>query len=218
MTTYTQLQTDVQSWAIADDQAARVPTFITLAEERHRWGITGSDGERNQHDGAIRVRANERRARIQGNGTPYLPLPDPYLEHRLLQFVGATQRDRELFYTEPNNMSFNATWRPTRYTIERDELHFNGNVPDNLQVEMWYYVPFSPLSDENPSNWLSLNAYGCYLWAAIAEMHHYNQDHDENLKAETKYRQSLRPLMRSEMRARRSQGQLRVVMAGRSTP
>lgn len=218
MTTYTQLQTDVASWIIGDDVTAQIPTFILLAEERHKWGGVDEDGARTQHRGAIRVRDMERRARTNGSDSQYIALPDPFLEHRSLKFTGTTQRDQELDYVGHEHLEFMQHARPTRYTIVRKEFAFNGIVPTTLELEIFYYVGFTPLSATNATNWLSLNAYGCYLWATIAEGQAYLQDLEAAVFAERKYSQAVKALMRSELRARHSQGMNRVVISGRSTP
>ena len=216
MTTYTQLVADVEKWAIADDQSASVPTLIALAEDRHRWGAVGPDGRRNKSRGAIRVRANERRATISGNDTRFLPLPDPYDEHRVLRLANATKRDRNFTYVEPESLLIQAEREATAYTITRTEIEFDNVIPATSSIEMVYFEPFARVTSSNPTNWLLTNVYAAYLWAAIAEMQYLLQDVDQISIAETKYDQIVSALMESEARSTVKQG--RVVMQALPNP
>ena len=216
--TYDQLKADIVNWMIGEDVANVVPTFIALAEERHKWGIVGPDGRRYSDKGAVRVRDMGRRARRFGDGSPYISIPTDMLEHRRLQYVALTERDRQLDFVGSENMGFSAHWKPTKYTINRREFEFNGNLPTGSEIEILYYAPFTPLSDINPTNWLLQNCYGAYLYGALCEADTYTQDDERILLWENKYAQIVAGLMASEHRARRSQGQLRVKMSGRSTP
>lgn len=218
MTTYAQLQTDIEGWLIANDLTATIPTWIVLGEERIKWGVVGDAGRRSQEKGAVRVRNMERRARAVGNGTPYLPFPPNMLEHRRMQFTGSTQRDRDLDYVGAENMSYSANQRPTRYTIEREEFEFNGSLPDTLEVEILYYEPYAALANPTDTNWLLTNAYGVYLFAALCEGNIHTQDDERQSLLETEYAGRVRALMDSEHRARRTQGPRSVRLRGRSTP
>ncbi len=218
MSSYTDLQTDVASWLVAEDVSAQIPTFIRLAEDRHKWGAVVEGPHRRQQQGAIRVRDMERRARANGVDSRYLALPADHLEHRWMQYVGSTQRDRELVYAPSERLATSLKTRPTRYTITRNEIQFNGVATTTMEFEIVYYAPFTPLSAENATNWLLDNAYGAYLFGALCEAVPYLEDDGRMALWEGKYSQIVTALMGSEQRARRSQGMLSVQMGGRSTP
>ncbi len=218
LSTYAQLQTDIASWIVGEDITAQIQTFIRLAEDRHKLGIVGPDGKRNPEQGAIRLRTMERRATLPGNGTPFLPTPPNMLEHRRLQYVGSTERDRELTYNGSENFAFNAHWKPNRYTITRNEFEFNGNVPTSSTIECLYYEPLTPLSDNNQTNDLLDLSYGAYLFGSLCEADIYTHDDRRVEVWEQKYAACVAGIMHTERRQRRSQGQLRLMMKGRSTP
>lgn len=214
---YATLQTDIAKWLIGDDLTAEIPTFIELAEDRHTWGVVGVDGVNRTGEGAIRVRAMEKRARAVGENSPYLPFPAQFgfLEHRSLQYVGNTRREIELQYAGKESLEFVTDNRPTRYTIQREEFAFNGNLASGLEVELIYYAPFPRLTATTTSNWLLENVYGAYLFGALCEANFYTHDDERQILWEGKYAQIVNGLMASESRARRSQGKRAVKLRNR---
>ena len=167
-TDYNTLLADIDDWLIREDVSVKSDRLIQLAEDRHV--------------GDIRVRAQLKRSRANGNGTVYLPLPLGYIDMRRMIYTTATPY--ELIQVSPEGMSdrvrANANTRISYYAIH-EELEFDQPLLTTEEVEMVYWARFTRLSSSNLTNWLVENAYGCYLYGALVAAAPYVAD-DERVQ------------------------------------
>lgn len=208
MASYGQLKTDIAAWLVGDDISATIPSIVLLAEQRHRFGLVQETAADGRYYGAIRVRDMERRARLEGNGTEYLPMPMNILEHRSLAFVYDGIAGPALDYIEPAGFPLSArrdnTAIPTAYTITRNEFRFNIALTDDHIAECVYFTPYAPLVDDADTNWLLDNAYSLYLFGALCEAAPYIEDDHRIALWEGKYAQAAKAVNRTEQRARQA--------------
>ena len=156
ISTYAELQTAVANWLARDDLTARVPEFISLAEDRIA------------HD--LRIRAMETSADITISAQT-AALPTGFLQQRRL-YLNADNA-RNLQYLTPDN--FWTKWasvssgEPEVFTIEGENFVF-GPAPDSTYTgKCLYYKRFDALSDDADTNWILTNARGLYLYGALLE-------------------------------------------------
>lgn len=200
---------DIVTWIRGDDIEAQIPSFIALAEDRHKWGAADRAGKKGTHHESIRVREMEKRVTLTGVNSFYLPLPADYLEHRRLTLLRGSLNDLPLKFigadmiasTVRDNRANN--W-PTGYTIVGTDIEFNDTLSDQSSVSLAYYAPFSPLVADTDTNWLLDNAYGAYLWGALAEAEPFLQDDGRTVLWEQKYAMVLSGLTNSDIRSRTS--------------
>jgi hypothetical protein len=180
--TYTELKANVAAWLNRSDLTSVIPTFIELAEERlrdlrlHRFTTSTT----------LTVPA----------GQDYVALPTDFLELRSL-----VSGSEDWHNCTPDRLA-----RLTE--LGTDEKAFsisNGRInlayaPDaDLDLSVSYYASLAALSDSNPSNWVSLNHPGVYLWASLAEAASYVVNDAAEAKFDSKFARSVELLRQQDV-------------------
>lgn len=215
MTTYAQLQTDVAAWIVRDDLAAQIPSFIRLAEARINRAVrvmametdatwlVDSTGEYTLPDGFLGFR----HVAVNDAVTPhaeYLP-PDKFTERKLASTFG--------YLLKQGGPSI-------VYTVESSKLKVSPAPAgsDTVSMNVAYYAPFTPLSDANVSNWLSLNSYDTYLYATLRVAAEYIDDEALEDRYDGKFVSTVEDLHQSQKRARNRGGAMKRVAGGGTRP
>ncbi len=207
MASYAELKQDIADWLVAADISAKIPAFVRLAEDRHKWGVIAPNGKRSDYGGAIRVREMERRARSVGNNTDLLATPPDMLEFKTLSpvvdgvvgapltFLGLQEFANQVRQPSGSTLRF--------YTVQRREFRLDGALAETSELELIYYAPFPALNEDTDTNWLLDNCYHAYLYGTLCEAEPYIQD-DRQLLWEEQYAKAVRGLNRTERAAQRS--------------
>lgn len=164
MTTYSQLRTDIAEWTNNEstELEAQLDTLIDLAERRLA------------RDADLRLFRTYATATTT-EADPYLYMPVDCLVVRQLRFVnGEILRLRPLSFIReywPNEV---LTARPKYYAHRDDRFIVLAPTPAQaLDVEASYTFRPNGLSADNPSTWLSNQAYDALLFAALIEAGSY---------------------------------------------
>lgn len=155
---YGELKTAVANWLGRDSLTARVPEFISLAEDRIY--------------GTLRVRELETNADLTTVASQRTnALPTGYLQFRALYVAGSPNRRLE-YRTPVNYWSIYASStaaKPVVFTIEGENVLF-GPVPDAIYtVTTLYYKELTAFSSDSDSNALFLKYRGLWLYGALLE-------------------------------------------------
>jgi hypothetical protein len=146
ITNYGDLKSEIAGWLARSDQAARIPTFIAMAESRMWNG--GSDLLPGIEITPLRTREMETTATLTvANDTATLPAD--FLELRRLYWINA------------GNDS------PTSYTIEDGKLVFPDVASSTIQIA--YYRSLPAMSADSDTNAILLRYPGIYLHGALTE-------------------------------------------------
>lgn len=110
----------------------------------------------------------------------YTDLPAQFLEMRNFQLNTSPKRTLELQSPEfidslpdgnvpgiPRYFCIISTQEPDGTLHDQIQLAPAPNAP--VEAEMAYWRKFTPLSVDNPDNWMLLNAPDVYLWGSLAE-------------------------------------------------
>ena len=157
-----ELKTAVANWAERDDDTARIPEFVSLAED--------SIGQE------LRVRAMETTTDLTVSSQE-TALPTGFVQQRRLYRDNEASR---LEYFPPEDFwirnAKSETGTPKLYTIEGDNLVV-GPAPDVSQTfKLLFYKKFTALSDDSDTNWIFTNARGLYLFGTLIELSMYHED------------------------------------------
>lgn len=159
---YTPLLSRVADWMFRPDLTAKIPTFISLAE------------------GAIFRELRLRQTEIILSGstssaTISLPAGTRSIERLAITADGV---QHTLDYTTPNGIEplTYSTGRPTRYTVENQAIRLL-TAPGSAYDFALHYIPnLLPITADNPSNWLSVNAPDLYLYGALLQAASFTMD------------------------------------------
>jgi hypothetical protein len=161
---YSDLQTNIAQYLHRTDLAAKIPSFISLAES------------------TIFRELQVKELQISASGTTtagYADLPSDFgtVSKVTVTYNGDT---RNLDYlAEPVEAS--GVYQPTTYSLELDKLKINGSGTG--QAYTLFYIPvILPLSDSNSTNWLLDNAYDLYFYASALETARYVRNDGEIAK------------------------------------
>ena len=193
MSSYETLLTDLHSYLQRDDLEPQYATFVRLAED--------------QHARDVRCRAMTTRVTLPGEGTTSIALPEDFLEMRSLSADGEVRQ--QLIQVSPEALTNRRDVKPmpagmaqpTYYSI-LDTLEFDTIVSVEASVSMVYWARLPRLSETNLTNWLVSNAYGCYLFGALAEAAPYIADDDRLTVWVSMYRASVDALVDSDKKSR----------------
>lgn len=165
--TYTQLQTLVPQYAERTDDAfaAQVPTFIALAENRLATEMK-QQGFQSVVSGTLPVTASMAKPSFWKETISFyytnasgerLPISLRPLEYVRNYWPNSSSQSTPRFYADYNATHF--LFGPTPSTA--------------FDFELVYYARLQPLSEENESNWLTLNAPQALFAAIMVEACRY---------------------------------------------
>ena len=171
---YNELKTAINDWGKRNDAAAKVDTFIDLAEA----------------DIWRELRIRDMQTRDTGNlSGRTLALPADYLESRKLRL--ATTPPRELMFRVPEAMNIsNESGTPTDYTIT-DQIEFNRTPDSTYAYELLYFKSLTALSGSNTTNAVLTRFPMVYLYGSLK--HYFDWAQNEGLagKYEAKFERAL---------------------------
>lgn len=164
MDTYTALQTEIAAWLDREDLAARIPTFVRLAEARF-------NRELRHHKMIARETAT-----LAGE---YLALPSGFREALRVQLEG----EPPLAYLTPeqaDEVRPELTGTPAFYTIVGGLIEFVPAATSGT-VELAYYRELEPLATAPGGvNWLLAESPDLYLYGSLVAAAAFLQ-HDERV-------------------------------------
>ena len=199
MTTRAELLQDLDAWLARDDVAADADasTMLRLAEA--------------QINRRVRVRAQETTIKLECRSRA-TPLPDDFLAFRAATLDSSLGRDIQ--YLTPERIREAPIWNnqgggltdntALAMTIEGNALILAPAPTDGgpVTLDLVYFARFLPLVNGDDSNWLLMNAYDVYLFAALKQVSIWDQDDQAALKFELLLDRALEELRISERRGR----------------
>jgi hypothetical protein len=196
MTTRSTLISDIAAWLVDDDITNMEPTFIRMAEASIRRDV--------------RCRAMETSASVSiVDGS--CSVPDRFIQARRL--IMDNQTAWNLDYVPPEVLYSSAIYRESglaaAYTLEGDTLVFR---PATTETGLLLYLAaFTPLVNNQDTNWLLTNAYDIYLYGALRHSAPYLRDDGRVSIWDAGYRDAITALNRQENYARIGGSPLRVM-------
>lgn len=155
---YGDLKTAIANWLERDDLTARIPEFISLAEDRIGF------------DKRLRVRAMETSADLTISGQT-TALPTGFVGARRLYIDGSPKKRMQFLPPEEFWIRNLATQSgaPEFFTYEGDDLVVGPSPDTGYTGKLLYWQKFTVFSDDSDTNWLLTNARGLYLYGALLE-------------------------------------------------
>ena len=153
---YAELQASIAGWLKRSNLTERIPDFITLAEA-----------------------ALNRQLRVRQMTGYYsrstdqsmIALPDDFLEAEKIQLDGMTLTYIDRYAADADTLATSGHDR--RYTMVGQSIWLLTRVEKMSRFGMWYYQRITPLSDEEPQNWLIEDAPDAYLYGALLQAEPY---------------------------------------------
>ncbi len=170
---YASLQAEISDYLARSDLAAKIPTFITLAEAKFNRTLF--------------VRQMEQRATalvLLGSGEPeYISLPLDFQSMRRVRLSSVNGKPRLDFRSgvqadEYRQHNGDVAGQPKFFTVFGDEIELIPTPDAAYTIEMIYRKVIPALSDANPTNWLLALAPDAYLYGALLESAPYIKDDD----------------------------------------
>jgi len=166
---YAGLKAAVSTWTDGADLSATDSDLITLAEAEINARLSDA-----VYNGAA-IRPMITRSSVIINAE-YVDLPDADYTMILpvsLEITSLSEPYR-ISYTSPDNavdlrQQEDCTGIPRHYTVIGEGFRFFPSPDASYTAEFIRYTRLTPLSDENPSNWLLARHPNAYLYAALAQ-------------------------------------------------
>ncbi len=203
LSTYTDLKQSILDILDEASLASQTDDFIDIAEARHRR--------------ELRIRAMLTRSTATPSNR-FLALPVGYISMRRLQIN--TSPVSLLQQVTPDELVSTflreGSGKPAFYTIH-EELEFDRNPNANYEVEMVYWKQFTPLDDQNPTNFLLTNHPDIYLYASLLAAEMVLREDERITTWNSLYENALTNLTKQDVKGQFSGGALRSRVSG-ATP
>lgn len=198
ITNYGELKASISNWLDRDDLTARIPEFISQAEDRV------------SHD--LRIRPMETSADISITTSRTAALPTRFLGLIRLYLEISSSDQRRLEYMTPQNFWLrelvDVSGTPKIFTIEGENFVW-GPLPDKgYTAKCLYFQRFAALSSDSDTNWLLTNARNVLLYAALIESAPFLEDDTRALTWGAMYDDAIQRVKRSDRRDRYPEGEL----------
>jgi len=197
MSTYIDLKNDIQTWLADDEVSQAIPGFIRLNEVRMNR--------------VLRTLSQETTVTLSvdpattPSGTNFVTQPADFIE-----IVTITSPDsidnRPLEYVTPDRMVNEDL--PYFYSIKGTLIMLPTRVET---VILTYSATFPTLDDNNPTNWLTLNAYDALLYGSLTHAEGYVVNDQRIPLWESAYQTAIAAINDQDERARYSGNVLRVM-------
>lgn len=162
--TYDALVTAVGEWVRKSNNptlVARIPTWISLAEEQHKADI---DILEMQQDGTFETVANNPKFSLSTN------LPR-FLTFRAIRMTSGAQNTLDVkdIRTFVDTYGGAAAGQPIDYTFSGDNILFGPTPNAAYPMEIYWTQAFEPLSLDNPTNALLTRSPAAYLYGTLLQ-------------------------------------------------
>lgn len=184
ISTYTELQTAVASWAHRTDLNSLIPDFIRIAENR------------------IKSMADVRGGEIETTlactpSSQYIALPAGF-KSPIALWIGDINPREELQQLLPESLPVNSTPnRPMYWAVDGSNIKFQCPANQAYPIVLRYETVFE-LSDSNPTNYILTNYQDVYLFGALVELASYTADDAALSKWESKFQNSVQLMSNQE--------------------
>lgn len=169
ISTYSELLTAIEDWAVRPDLATYIPDFVTLATAMFNVGQQGVK--------PIRTREMEEVATLSPTSGVFT-VPTDYLQYR--RVVELASMRRELLYIAPSYAEQaypdRPSGQPRDFTIVGSGLYAFPTTSND--IEMTYYQQIPNLSVSNTTNWLLTKAPHIYLHGGLFQLALFTSDND----------------------------------------
>jgi len=208
MTTYSQIQTDLDKWLIRDDISSDANALASITN------IAQAAINRE-----VRTVAQEAHTVLSLIGRS-VAAPALFMEVKYMQLDDASSPSAgTLEYKAPEMLRRDNTYqnasRTTFYTIEGDgsnAVQFTfapaGNASTPPQIALGYYTRFATLVDGADTNWLLANHYDVYLYAYLRAGAEFIQEDVLEERFAAKFTAMVAALHKSEQRKRQRFGSM----------
>lgn len=152
---YATLKTSIAGWLKRTNLTDRIPDFVSLAEAKLNRDL------RVRQMSAVYQRTTDQNV---------ISLPDDYLAAEKLELDGYT-----LTYTPRWSASGKllGLGDGTLYTVIGNSVWIQARIECSTLFKLFYYVRLTPLSDQEPKNWLIEDAPDAYLYGALLQAEPY---------------------------------------------
>jgi hypothetical protein len=185
ISTYNELKTAIEDWGKRGDAAAKIDTFIDLAE---------ADIWRD-------LRIKEMQTRATGNlSGRTLALPSDYLETRKLRLT--TNPPRELTFRVPEALNISSSSGvPTDYTIT-EQIEFDRTPDSTYGYELLYFKRLTALSSSATTNAVLTSYPMVYLYGSLKHYFDWAQNEAQSMKYESKFERALNQANNADKKGR----------------
>ncbi|MEM1289545.1 MAG: hypothetical protein AAGH60_14420 [Pseudomonadota bacterium] len=178
--TYDDLKSEVASFLARSDLTDKIPTFIQLAED--------------SFNRRLKLPAMEKLSRVSTTaGDRFVTLPGDYREARRLVVTTDPVTLPELTTIEGiySSRPSSASGKPAFFAIHGIQIVL-APIPDTAYgLDFYYYANLPALSEDNPTNWMLINAPLAYLSGALTEAFSYTRNEVEAAKHKGRFEEIL---------------------------
>jgi hypothetical protein len=166
---YDELQSAIADYLARDDLTSEITGFIKLCETKLQRLLRTRYQE---------VRATAVTADDDGNLTPYVALPSDFAAMRRLNITSSYVSTLDYVTSVQLSTMYTGqvSGRPHIYTLIGTDIQFAPNPDAAYDLELVYYQMITPLSDDNPSNWVLENFPDIYLYGSLLEAQPFIRD------------------------------------------
>lgn len=193
ISTFGELKLAIASWLGRDELTARIPEFVSMAEDR-----VAQD---------VRVQAMETTANLTIS-SQRVSFPTGFLQARRLYLDDSA--DKPLDFMIPavfwGRNAANETGKPDIYTIEGQEFVFAPSPGQTYTGKLLYYKRFTALSAAADTNWILSNARGILLYATLIEAYTFLEDDAGAAKYGLMYDQLVEAVHQADRKSRMPMG------------
>jgi hypothetical protein len=192
---YDELQDSIAGWLKRTNLTDQIPDFITLAEAGFNR--------------VLRVRqmaATYTRTTNQNT----VALPDDFLAAEKIQLDGQTLTYIERYAANSRDLGESSA---NRYTMIGTQLWIFSRVSNASVLTVDYYQRITPLSDDEPQNWLIEDAPDAYLYGSLMQAEPYLKNDQRVAIWSSLYGQIIDAMMGANTSARTSGSALAMTAA-----
>lgn len=132
----------------------------------------------------------------------FLALPEGFMSSRKFS-ITIDERVGQLTFRTPSQLNIRqGTGIPCFYTIRGDEIEFDILPEKEYTVTLTYFYEFTPLSDDNQTNYVLTKYPNIYLFGCLSQVFTYTQDTEEEAKYKALFLSAIKSANKSEKKAR----------------
>jgi hypothetical protein len=197
MANYVDLKNDIALWLADDDLVSSIPTFIRLCEVKLNRTLKTLNQEKTL---TLTVEPTE-----TPSGSNYVPFPERFDSIVTINSPD-TLDDTPLDYVSPDRMV--AEHEPYFYSIKGELIMLPTGVES---IVLTYIEKFAALTDSEPENWLTDNAYDVLLYGSLSHAEGFVMNDQRIAVWDAAFMTGMQAINEEDERARTSGNTLRVI-------
>jgi len=197
MSNYIDLKNDIVLWLADTDLVSAVPSFIRLCEVQINRELRTLSQET-----TLELTVDPS---LTPSGTNFVPFPTDFDEIVTITSP-QTHDDQPLDFVSPARMV--GEDYPGFYSVKGEQIMLPTGVTD---IVLTYSKKFPELTDSEPDNWLTANAYDALLYGSLTHAEGYLVNDERIPIWDSAYQRAISSINEQDEKARYSGNELRVI-------